>query len=45
LSAFRSRRNASYNFRCELLFHDQGGTEAQILKDGDSMVGRRFEEG
>jgi hypothetical protein len=39
----RSRRTGTY--RCELLFHEQGGTEAQILKDGELMYGRRFEEG
>jgi anti-sigma-K factor RskA len=27
------------------MFHEQGGTEAQILKDGELMYGRRFEEG
>jgi hypothetical protein len=34
-----------HTYRCELLFHEQGGTEAQILKDGELMFGRRFEEG
>jgi hypothetical protein len=34
-----------HTYRCELLFHEQGGTEAQILKDGELMYGRRFEEG
>jgi hypothetical protein len=31
---------------CELKFwEDGGGTEAQILKNGDLLVSRRFEEG
>jgi hypothetical protein len=34
-----------HTYRCELLFHDQGGTEAQIMKDGEFMVGRRLEHG
>jgi hypothetical protein len=28
-----------------LVFPEQGGTEAQILKDGEFMVGRRLEHG
>jgi hypothetical protein len=34
-----------HTYRCELVFHEQGGTEAQILKDGEFMVGRRLEHG
>jgi hypothetical protein len=32
-------------YRCELVLHEEGGTEAQIFRDGEFMVGRRFEEG
>jgi hypothetical protein len=34
-----------HTYACELKFWDGGGTEAQILKDGDLLVSRRFEEG
>jgi hypothetical protein len=35
-----------HTYTCELTFwEDGGGTEAQILKDGDLLVSRRFEEG
>jgi hypothetical protein len=34
-----------HTYRCELLFHEQGGIEAQIMKDGELMYGRRFEQG
>jgi hypothetical protein len=34
-----------HTYTCELVFYDQGGTEARILKGGELMVGRRFEEG
>jgi hypothetical protein len=34
-----------HTYTCELVFHDQGGTEAQIMKDGELIIGRRFEEG
>jgi hypothetical protein len=27
------------------VFWEEGGTEARIFKDGDLLVGRRFEEG
>jgi hypothetical protein len=28
---------------CELRYHGEGGVEAQILRDGDFMIGRRFD--
>jgi hypothetical protein len=32
-------------YTCELIFHDGGGTEARISKNGEWFVARRFEEG
>jgi hypothetical protein len=32
-------------YTCELIFHDGGGTEARISKNGEWFVASRFEEG
>jgi hypothetical protein len=34
-----------HTYTCELMFWEEGGTEAQILEDGELLVSRRFEEG
>jgi hypothetical protein len=35
-------RVAHINWSCELRSHGEWGTEAQILRDGELVIGRRF---
>jgi hypothetical protein len=37
------RRADHHTFSCELRYHGEWGVEAQILRDGDLLVGRRFD--
>jgi hypothetical protein len=38
---FRGENHHTY--RCELRYHGEWGAEAQILRDGELMMGRRFD--
>jgi hypothetical protein len=38
-------RKDDHTYSCVLMFWEEGGTEAQIPKDGDLLVSRRFEKG
>jgi hypothetical protein len=38
-------QRGEHTYTCELKFWEEGGTEAQILRDGDLPISRRFEEG
>jgi hypothetical protein len=37
------RRADHHTFSCELRYHGEFGVEAQFLRDGDLLIGRRFD--
>jgi hypothetical protein len=39
----RTLRKDHVIWSAELRYHDEGGVEAQILRDGDLFMGRRFD--
>lgn len=36
-------RQDHHTYACELRYHGEWGVEAQILKDGELLIGRRFD--
>ena len=36
-------RKGNHQMTCELRYHGESGVEAQILSDGELLIGRRFE--
>jgi hypothetical protein len=36
-------RKDHHTYACELRYHGEWGVEAQIFKDGDLLIGRRFD--